>query len=404
MPERLSVIVVSHGRPRALVRCLWGLNQLLGPPAEVVVIADAAGLDAIATLPFVDRIKQAEQVEPNISAARNAGLAMAAGDVVAFIDDDAVAEPTWAIRLLDALDQTGADAVTGTVLGRNGISVQWGAQAVDGLGRDRPLPMPTAVMTPVLPDGERLKLNGTNFAVRRDVFSRIGGFDPAFAFYMDDTDLARRIARAAYAPLATVHHGFAASVRRTADRLPLSLHDIGASTAVFLRKHAPPKAVDGALDQLVGNQRRRLMRLARRRKLTTETMRELMEGLMAGIAIGRTRDFGSSPAPMAGNFQPLRTTTPLPPKVLAGRAGDERVLMYEAEALALAGHTVSVFLFAPTPRKHTVEFIAPGIWVQRGGLFGPAERSGKRFQYWRRAARIEAEVARVAPVRGPNVS
>ena len=397
---RLSVIVVSHGRPQALVRCLWGVSHLIGVAVEVVVVADAPGLAAIATLPFAGRIRQAVQVEPNISVARNTGIGLAGGDVLAFIDDDAVPEPTWGAQLLAALEKTGADAVTGTVLGRNGISVQWGMQAVDVVGRDRPLSMPKGPVVPDLPAGDRLKLNGTNFALRRSVLTRTGGFDPAFFFYMDDTDMARRIERAAFAPGAVVHHGFAASVRRTADRIPLSLADIGASTAAFLRKHALPAQVDDALEQMVNDQRARLMRLARRRKLTTDQMRGLMEGLMAGIADGRARKFGAFPVSGSDMFQPLCDVPPPDHKVLTGRASQGARLLAEAQGLAAAGHPVSLFLLSFSPRKHSVEFIAPGIWVQRGGLFGPSVRSDRRLQIWGLAARLAAERARVATVRG----
>lgn len=77
-------------------------------------------------------------------------------------------------------------------------------------------------------------------AIRRNVWVAIGGFDPAYHFYLDETDLNIRLARGGYitaiAPLAHVHHGFAKSISRRADRVLSDLYDIGASKTVFQRK------------------------------------------------------------------------------------------------------------------------------------------------------------------------
>jgi hypothetical protein len=88
--------------------------------------------------------------------------------------------------------------------------------------------------------------------------------------------------KARWLPDAQVHHAFAASTRRTADRVPLSLFDIGASTAVFLRKHAPSE-MDDALLRLAEDQRARLFRLVRRRKLGARDLEALMRSLRDGI-------------------------------------------------------------------------------------------------------------------------
>ncbi len=90
------------------------------------------------------------------------------------------------------------------------------------------------------------------------VLAELGGFDPAFAFYLDETDLNLRLAaaramRRRLCRWPQVHHGFAAIARRRGDRMPRDLFDIGASHAVFLRKHAPPRPIRaGALAPAAG--------------------------------------------------------------------------------------------------------------------------------------------------------
>ena len=128
------------------------------------------------------------------------------------------------------------------MIGRNGISFQWKARTVS----------PDAHTEDLILDYDRpqvfegsptraIKTEGTNMAVRRDVLVHLGGFDPAFRFYLDETDLNMRIGKAglktAIVPLAQVHHGFAPSARRRDDRVPRDLFEIGASLAVYLRKH-----------------------------------------------------------------------------------------------------------------------------------------------------------------------
>lgn len=390
---RLSVVVVSAGRPRALVRCLTALGQMRSTRFEVIVVADADGLAMARTLPFADRLVLLPQELANISAARNAGVAAAAGDVIGFIDDDAVPEPGWAEAIMAGFAVPDVAAVTGPVLGRNGISLQWGLMAVDRLGRDRWLPDGEGPG-----DGEALKLHGTNMAVRRDALTLTGGFDTGFRFYLDETDLTLRLeavgARLVYLPGAVVHHGFAASARRDADRVPLDLQDIGASSALFLRKHAPDQ-VEPALDQLITDQRARLLRLARRRRIGPVEMRNLMETLASGIAAGRDRD-SDTPMPLRTSrvFQPLRTEVPPPMQRLDGwRHGAAALRRTAAETLA-RGTPVALMLIEPTPRKHRVEFTEGGWWEQRGGLFGPSDRDGKRLQAWRYSSRVVAEWAR----------
>jgi GT2 family glycosyltransferase len=397
---RLSVVVASHGRPRFLRRCLVGLSQSAHVPLEVVVVADPAGLEAAASLPFHDRLKTVLQAEPNLAQARNDGIARAAGEVVAFIDDDAVPEPTWAGAIMTAFEKrSGLAAVTGPVLGRNGISVQWGPMAVDRRGRDYPLLRDEDVS----PEGTVRKLHGTNMAFRRTVLQDVGGFDPAFHFYLDDTDLALRLAEAGHAAAwieaAQVHHGFAPSARRNEERVPLSLFDIGASTAVFLRKHAP-QDMDGSLARLAEEQRNRLFRLARRRKLGARGMRTLLDSLARGIAEGRARQLGTHAIPEPDDdFRPLVRPTAGRDMVLAGWIFRAPALREEAARLVADGARVTLFLFDPTPRAHRISYIENGWWEHVGGLYGRSDRSAPRVQAWRFASRLISEMRRISATR-----
>jgi len=404
-PIAVSVIVVSHGRPDALPRCLTGLAQQDYPAMEIVVVADTAGLNAVRRHPLADHIRTARCDRANISAARNIGLAMAAGPIVAFIDDDAVPEPTWLTHLTAPFADPDIAAAGGFVLARNGISLQWGARMVFADGRTADLPV--SVDDPFIVTGaagRAAKTEGTNMAFRRDVLIGIGGFDEAFAFYLDETDvnmrLAAKDAKTAIVPLAQVHHGFAAGARRRPDRVPRDLTQIGASLAVFARKHGPTDHPGARIAR--HEQRLRLLRHMVAGRLLPGDVHGLMQGFDAGWQDGLKRTTGQHPTFDANNtFQPLPTRV-RSHKVLNGRFWQSANLHRVAAALVRDGFIVSLYLWSFTARSHRVRFTDDGVWCQTGGQFGKSDRRDPPFRAWTARRRVAREVARTAPVRVPS--
>ncbi len=98
MRPSVSVVVCTHTdrRLELLVECVDSLTANSRPPHEVVVVVDS-NPDLHARLPA--RLPSAVTVLASrgsgVSEARNTGIAAATGDLVAFIDDDAVADPDW---------------------------------------------------------------------------------------------------------------------------------------------------------------------------------------------------------------------------------------------------------------------------------------------------------------------
>ena len=401
-PVRTSVIVVSRHRPEHLALCLRALAQLDHPDFEVIVVADPEGLAVTEGLP----IKRVAFDEANISAARNAGIAVAAAPVIAVIDDDAVPEPTWLSRLSAPFADPQVVAAGGFVRGRNGISYQWKASQTDRLGVSHALTVDeaqTSLLPP--PQGGAIRTEGTNCAFRRDAVAAMGGFDPAFRFYLDETDLNLRLAASggltAIVPLAQVHHGFAASARRRDDRTPTDLHEIGASSAVFWRKHRPADEIPGATARLVAEQRARLAGYVADGRLSRAALAPLLQTLTEGLRDGTTRPIDPLPAidPAGAPFLPF-AAGPRPRRIIAGRIWQTRTKRAEAARVVAEGAIVSLFLFAPSIRRHRVRFHPDGYWEQSGGLWGKSERDEPAFTPWRFAARLRREIARIAPFRG----
>ena len=100
----ISVIVNTCDRREALRTLLYSLNRQTYPDFEVVVVVGPTKDDSVEMLAdeFGDRLVVARCPHFNLSSSRNVGLGHAAGDVVAFIDDDAVPCFTWLAQLADA--------------------------------------------------------------------------------------------------------------------------------------------------------------------------------------------------------------------------------------------------------------------------------------------------------------
>jgi GT2 family glycosyltransferase len=113
----VSVAVCTRERPQDLARCLASLENLAEAPLEIVVVDNAPESEAtrqvVASFPGVRY-----RCEPRrgLSAARNAALSHATGDVVAFVDDDVVVHPDWMSRISRCFEDSGVMVATGLVL------------------------------------------------------------------------------------------------------------------------------------------------------------------------------------------------------------------------------------------------------------------------------------------------
>ncbi|WP_299372211.1 glycosyltransferase [uncultured Tateyamaria sp.] len=401
----VSVVVVSRDRPTALRRCLAGLFQVQYAPFEIVVVADPKGAAEIADTPMGDAIKLVPFDRPNISEARNLGISHAAGDIVAFIDDDAVPEPSWLTQLVAPASRPYVAAMGGFVRGRNGISYQWKARSVDQFGDTELMEMNPKRATVLKPRGARAtKTEGTNMAVRRDVLIELDGFDPGFAFYLDETDLNLRLARAGHAtaivPMAQVHHGFAASARRRPDRVPRDLFDIGASWAVFQRKYLAESLRREHWRNIRMSERTRVLEHMVGGRLLPRDVTSLLGRLDQGYSQGLMRKRGgaqlaSSPiSPFKPMAEPPRRSV-----LLAGRIWSARRLRAEASRRVKNGEIVTLLLMSHTALYHHVRFHPDGYWEQRGGIYGRSDRDDPVFRPYGFAERVEREATRMGAER-----
>jgi GT2 family glycosyltransferase len=192
--SRASVVVPTNfARPAELRRCLKRLGELDHPDYEVIVVDNRP---ASAPAADIEGARVVREPRPGISAARNRGISVATGEIIAFTDDDVQVHPGW----LSALGrrfagQPHVSAVSGLVVP---LELETQAQIFfeqSGSGLDRayaPLTFERAGRFRVRRRDEQSGLAevrslyltgefgfGANMAFRTAVLQASGGFDEA---------------------------------------------------------------------------------------------------------------------------------------------------------------------------------------------------------------------------------
>ncbi|CAN3126950.1 glycosyltransferase family 2 protein [Mycobacterium sp. smrl_JER01] len=225
----ITVVICTRDRVAMLQTALDSVLALEYPNFEVIVVDNAAATDA--TRRHVEalgdpRVRVIEEPRPGLSRARNAGLLAAAGDVVAFTDDDVVVDRHWLSAVARGFTRGRAvSCVSGLVPAAElrtpaqayfDSRVGW-SECMSVRVFDRADP-PADI--PLFPFAVGHYGTGANFAVDRDVLLRLGGFDEALGAGSptgggEDLDMFFRVLRAGgqlvYDPAAVVWHRHRAS-------------------------------------------------------------------------------------------------------------------------------------------------------------------------------------------------
>jgi GT2 family glycosyltransferase len=209
--------VVTWNGAHLLTPCLESLRAQDEP--HHLVIVDNASADQTAQL-LCDRYPEAQVVRLAINTGfaggAQAGLDAITTGYVAFLNNDAIAQPGWLRELVAALDadQTIAAATSRLVLlGDGRINNAGGALTRWGAGYDRGYGAPDG--PPYDQGTDVAAFCGGACLLRTEAAREVGGFPTEFFLYYEDMDLSWRLGRAGwrirYVPTAIVHHAHSAT-------------------------------------------------------------------------------------------------------------------------------------------------------------------------------------------------
>jgi GT2 family glycosyltransferase len=186
MTSYVSVVIPHLNQLSAARRCLESLRDQSydANQVEIIMVDNGSSVSLAPLHSAFPNVRYLSETRPGPGHARNAGVKVASGDIVAFIDADCRAHPQWIATLVAALaDSTGSGVVGGDVrIDCANPNVMTGLEAYESVFAYRQKMYI-----------EKLQFSGTgNLAVRKDVFTKVGTFGGIAV--AEDRDWGRRAA------------------------------------------------------------------------------------------------------------------------------------------------------------------------------------------------------------------
>jgi GT2 family glycosyltransferase len=181
----ISVVICTRDRPDQVTKCLTRLTRQNYPHYEVVVVDNAPTSDALRAVVESQPgdFRYCVEPRPGLSWARNAGIAAASSDIIAFLDDDDEPDQYWLAGIAEGFTRgKHVGCVSGIVLpAKLDNAVENLFEQVGGHSKGRGFVHetftksgPQSPLWPLPPFGV-----GANMAFRREALDGIGGFDVA---------------------------------------------------------------------------------------------------------------------------------------------------------------------------------------------------------------------------------
>jgi glycosyltransferase involved in cell wall biosynthesis len=171
----ISLIICTRNRCLSLRSCLEHIQRLESPGEWELVVVDNGSNDGTAELlrGFAEKVSlrlvRVSESKPGLASARNAGVAQASGEIIAFTDDDCYVASDFLIRMCEVFQ----DERIGFMGGRILLYDDADAPLTIRPEKHQYLIEPHTFIRPG-------QLHGANMAARRSLLLELGGFDPEF--------------------------------------------------------------------------------------------------------------------------------------------------------------------------------------------------------------------------------
>lgn len=216
MLQNISVVICAYTEKRwdLLLDAVESIQKQSLPPQEIIIVIDHDPNLYKRASENINHVTVLENSEARgLSGARNSGIAAARGELIAFMDEDALADPAWLENLGKAYNDPSVMGVGGVILSlwHNNGKPAWFPEEFNWVvgcsyrGH-------TEKSAPVR------NLIGCNMSFRKDVFESVGGFRSGIGrigslpYGCEETELCIRAGqqfptkRFMYEPLARVYH------------------------------------------------------------------------------------------------------------------------------------------------------------------------------------------------------
>lgn len=425
---RVSVVINTYNRGKSLRNTLLGFRYQTYPDFEVVVVNGPSTDETDDVLrEFGDAVRAYACPDVHLSKSRNIGIAHAAGDVVAFIDDDAIPEPNWLAEIVKAYESPDVGGAGGVVYDHSGVTFQYQYSVCSRIATTRfDIKPPFDIYNRPGAD-PFIYLQGTNCSFRRELLVEIGGFNEEIEYYLDEVEVCMRGIDAGYQmaslPTGAVHHKYLPSHIRNHKRVVLDPYSTVKNHCTFAVRHGVQTRTFSEVMEEVSKYVAVVKAGGRANldagRMTAEQFEHYMRRTEAAMDFGvrqgltKARPVRHLPPPPVEEFKPFPTLVPAGERLticLTTReyppacGGVGRYFSDLARGFAAAGHQVHVVTHAADER-HTVDF-EDGVWMHRVADVQPRDEQFRRLPLcynYTHVANVYHEVCRIHDLHGVDL-